>query len=87
MAEIRVGKVINYFSKIGVAAINLEEGGLKVGDTIKIMGATTNFTQTVDSMQIEKRQVQEADRGASVGIKIKERARPNDDVYKIAEDS
>ncbi len=84
MAEIRVGKVINYFSKIGVAAINLDEE-LTVGDTIKITGATTNFTQNVDSMQIERESVQVAGKGDSIGIKVEDRVRPNDYVYKITE--
>lgn len=76
-----VGKVFTYYSKIGVAAIDLE-GGLKVGDTILVKGATTNFEQKVDSMQIEHKSVKVGKKGQSVGIKVKDKVRPNDLVYK-----
>ncbi|MEM3586869.1 MAG: hypothetical protein QXO71_06040, partial [Candidatus Jordarchaeaceae archaeon] len=58
---------------------------LSVGDTIRIVGATTDFQQKVESMQIEKVSVQKAKAGDSVGIKVKERVRPNDIVYKLSE--
>ncbi len=76
-----VGKVSGYFTKVGVAAIELEDA-LKVGDTIKIKGHTTDFSQKVDSMQIDRKDVKEAKKGDSVGIMVKERVRPNDIVYK-----
>lgn len=77
-----VGKVFTYFSKVGVAGIKLS-GTLSVGDAIRIKGATTDFEQEVDSMQIEHASVQKAESGISVGIRVKERVRPNDVVYKI----
>jgi len=83
MEEKRIGTVIDYFAKIGVAAIHLEDDGLKVGDTIHIKGHTTDLTEEVLSMQIERNPVQEAKAGDDVGIKIKERARKKDDVYKV----
>lgn len=76
-----VGKVISYYSKINVAAINLE-GSLKVGDKIRLKGHTTDFEQTVDSMQIEHKKVEKAKKGDSIGIKVAERVRPNDMIYK-----
>jgi len=85
MAEEKIGKVINFFSKIGVAAIDLDSGGLKVGDKIHVKGQTTDFAQTVDSMQINRVSVEKADRGASVGIKVVDRVRPADLVYKVTE--
>ncbi|MEM3072653.1 MAG: translation elongation factor-like protein [Candidatus Bathyarchaeia archaeon] len=85
MAENLVGRVINYFSKISVAAINLNEGDLKLGDRIRIRGSTTDLTQTVDSMQINKVPVTIAEKGSSVGIKVQDRVRPGDEVYKILE--
>lgn len=85
MAERLVGKVKDYFKKVGVAALELE-GPLKVGDTIRIVGHTTDLTQPVDSMQIEREPVQEAGPGEYVGIKISERARPGDSVYVVEED-
>jgi len=85
MEEKRVGEVIKYFGKIGVAAIRLSEGSLKVGDKIHIVGHTTDITQTVDSMQIENKDVQEAGPGADIGIKVEGRAREHDVVYKVVE--
>ncbi len=84
MSEIRVGTVFSYFKKVGVAAVKLE-ADLAIGDTIRIIGATTDFTQKVESMQIEKNPVEKAGAGDSVGIKVKDRVRPNDVVYKIVE--
>ena len=77
-----VGKVIHFFGKIGVAAIELS-GTVKVGDTIVIEGATSSFEQAVDSMQIEKSSVQQAGSGESIGIKVKERVRPGDQVFVV----
>ena len=85
MEEKRVGEVIKYFGKIGVAALTLKEGSLKVGDTIHVVGHTTDVSQTVDSMQVENQSIQEAGPGADVGIKIKGRVREHDVVYKIVE--
>jgi len=85
MEEKRVGEVIKYFGKISVAAIQLSEGSLKVGDKIHIIGHTTDITQTVDSMQIENKNVQEAGPGADIGIKVGGRAREHDVVYKDVE--
>ena len=85
MEEKRVGEVIKFFSKIGVAAMRLTEGGLKVGDQIRIVGHTTDFTQTLDSIQIENKSVQEAGPGADIGIKVKDKVREHDVVYKVVE--
>jgi putative protease len=85
MEEKKVGEIIKFFGKINVAAIRLSEGSLKVGDTIHIVGHTTDITQAIDSMQIENKNVQEAGPGADIGIKIKDRAREHDVVYKVVE--
>jgi translation elongation factor EF-Tu-like GTPase len=85
MEEKKVGEIIKYFGKIGVAAIQLSEGSLKVGDTIHIVGHTTDITQAIDSMQIENKNVQEAGPGADIGIKVKDRVREHDVVYKVVE--
>lgn len=76
-----VGKVIHYYDGISVAAIDLTDK-IKVGDKIRIKGSTTDFTQTVDSMQVEHKAVKEAKKGDSIGIKVDDRVRPNDLVYK-----
>ncbi|MCK4419568.1 translation elongation factor-like protein [Candidatus Aerophobetes bacterium] len=67
------------------AAIELE-GNLKIGDTIHIKGHTTDFEQKIESMQIENKPVEEAKAGDSIGVKIEERARRNDVVYKVIEE-
>jgi translation initiation factor IF-2 len=85
MPEEEVGKISDYFRKIGVAAIELTKGTLSVGDTIRIKGHTTDFTQTVDSMQIEHQNVQIAKAGDSIGIMVKEPVRDHDIVYKVTE--
>jgi len=85
MEDKKVGEVIKFFGKIGVAAIRLSEGSLKVGDQIHLVGHTTNFSQTVDSMQVENKSVQEAGPGADIGIRVKEKVREHDVVYKVVE--
>ena len=83
MAEVKVGKVSHYFSKIGVAAIRLTDGELRVGDTIHLVGHTTNLTQVVDSIQIEHQSVSSAAKGQDVGIRVKDHAREHDDVFVV----
>ncbi len=85
MEEKKVGEVIKFFGKIGVAAIRLTEGSLKAGDKIRIVGHTSDFTQVIDSMQVDNASVPEAGKGADVGIKVKERVREHDTVYKVVE--
>ncbi len=82
MAEELVGKVKDYFARIGVVGIDLV-GPLKVGDTIHITGHTTDLEQVVDSMQIEHESVEEAKAGDAIGIKVAERCRGGDSVYKV----
>ncbi|MDD5177983.1 MAG: translation elongation factor-like protein [Candidatus Nanoarchaeia archaeon] len=81
--EKEIGKVEDYFSKIGVIAITLS-GSLKIGDKIKVKGATTEFEQVVESMQIDRKPVKAARAGDSVGIKVKDLARKTDKIYKIS---
>jgi len=83
MPEEEIGKVASYFSKIGVAAIDITKGTLKVGDKIHIKGHTTDFEQDVDSIQIEHQSMPEAKPGDSIGIKVKDRVRDHDVVYKV----
>ena len=64
MAEIEIGKVTHYFSKAGVVAIQIAQDTLRVGDTIHVKGHTSDFTQKIDSMQIDNQPVAEADGGA-----------------------
>jgi putative protease len=80
---IEVGRITHFFSKINVAVIELK-AALSVGDTIAIKGPTTDFEQHVDSMQIEHQNVQRAEPGQSIGLKVMQRVRETDVVYKKA---
>jgi len=82
MPEEKVGVVKDYFAKINVAGIDIT-GNLKAGDTIHIKGHTSDFEQVVDSMQIEHEQVEEAKPGDAIGIKVSDRCRGGDIVYKV----
>ena len=84
MAEIEIGRVNGFFAKISVAGIELS-GDLLVGDSIHIAGHTTDLRQTVDSMQVDNEAVDSAGSGASIGIKVTERCRKGDRVYKVAD--
>jgi putative protease len=81
--EIRVGKVTHYYSKIGVAIVEITDEALNIGDTIRIKGHSTDFTQTVDSMQIEHQAIEKAEIGHTIGLKVKEKCREGDIVYKV----
>jgi translation elongation factor EF-1alpha len=83
MPEQRIGVVKDYFAKIGVAGIALE-GALRAGDTIHIKGHTTELEQVVESIQVEHASVSEAKQGDSIGIKVKDRCRGGDVVYRVS---
>lgn len=76
-----IGRITHFFSKISVAVIELK-ASLKVGDTIVIKGPTTDFRQVVDSMQIEHENVQTALAGQSIGLRVVQRVRETDAVFK-----
>jgi putative protease len=78
---VEVGRITHFFSKIDVAVIELK-AALSVGDTIAIKGPTTDFEQPVDSMQIEHKNVQRAEPGQSIGLKVLQRVRETDVVFK-----
>jgi selenocysteine-specific translation elongation factor len=84
MTEIEVGTVSDFFAHVVVAGINMT-GSLKVGDKIHIKGHTTDIEMDITSMQIDNKNVAEAKKGQSVGIKVPERVRPGDVVYKVTE--
>jgi putative protease len=82
--EKEVGTIIHFYPKIMVAVVKVSDS-LKVGETIRIAGHTTDFTQTVDSLQIEHQQVQEVPKGETVGLRVAERVREGDKVYRVTE--
>jgi putative protease len=77
-----VGKVAHYFTKAGVAVVELS-GELKIGDTISIEGGATNFVQKVASMQIDMKPIQMAKAKQSIGLKVDDRVREGDVVFKV----
>jgi translation initiation factor IF-2 len=82
MAETEVGRVSDFFAHPVVAGIDMT-GSLKVGDKIHIKGHTTDIEMVIASMQINNKDVTEAKKGDSVGIKVPERVRPGDTVYVV----
>lgn len=85
MEEKLIGKITHYFTNIGVAIIEIAEGGLSVGDKVHIKGATSDFEQVVESMQIEHESVEKAKKGQTIGLKAEQQVREGDQVFKIVE--
>ncbi|HJX12073.1 MAG TPA: translation elongation factor-like protein [Dehalococcoidales bacterium] len=84
MPEKEVGKVMDFFARPVVAGIDMS-GALKVGDRIHIKGHTTDVELVVESMQIDNKDVAKSKKGDSVGIKVPDRVRPGDTVYKVTD--
>lgn len=85
MAEQEIGKVTDFFARPVVAAVALK-GAVRVGDRLHVVGHTTDLELTVESMQIEHQPVQEASAGQEVAIKVPDRVRKGDTVYRIVEE-
>ncbi|HEY8216387.1 MAG TPA: hypothetical protein VIH82_04575 [Acidimicrobiia bacterium] len=83
MAEQLVGTVTHYFGKPQVGIVRITEGGVRVGDTIHVLGAHSDFTMKIGSMELDHNAVESADVGAEVGIKMTEKAREHDRVYLV----
>lgn len=84
--EEHIGQVAHYFRRIGVAVLELR-GGLQVGDVVHIQGYTTDFTQPVESMEIEHQKVQAVGPKAAVALKVTKPVRRGDSVYKLVGES
>ena len=83
MEEKLVGEVTHYFTNLGVAVVKVVKGELKTGDKIHIKGATSDFEQSVDSMQVEHKDVERAKKGTAFGLKVLQQVREGDSVYKV----
>ena len=81
MSDEQIGRVSAYFSKIGVAAIELT-ATLTVGESIRVKGTTTDFVIEVTSMQIDRAAVESAGAGDGIGVRVPEKARKNDAVFR-----
>ncbi|MCD6194973.1 hypothetical protein J7K05_02155 [bacterium] len=83
--EKEVGVITHYFGKINVGVVKITSGSLKVGDKIHIKGATTDFEQEVKSLQVDHQDVSEVKKGEEAGMKVDDRVREEDKVFKIVE--
>ncbi|MBI2909686.1 MAG: translation elongation factor-like protein [Chloroflexi bacterium] len=83
MPEEEIGRISEFFSHVSVAGIDVASGVLRVGDRLHIKGHTTDMETTVASLQINNVNVQEAKPGDSVGVKVPDRVRRGDHVYRI----
>lgn len=85
MSGTQIGQITHYFDHINVAALILTEP-LRVGDTIHILGHSTDFKQDVTSLQIEHQAVNEAKPGDDVGMKVIQKVHPHDKIYKLTDE-
>ena len=83
MDELMVGRVTHYFPRVEAAAVEVTAEELRVGDTIRVLGATSNFTQQIHSMEMDNAPVESARLGERIGIQLAERARVGDLVFRI----
>ena len=81
--EERIGSVIRFFEKTSIAAVKLEFGDLAVGDTVRIRGSSSDFTQKIEMMEFDHQPVQKAIRRQFTGIKLSHPVKPFDLVYKV----
>jgi len=80
--EERIGRITHYYSKLGVATVEIEHGRLHKGDVVHIVGHTTDTEQVVDSLELEHHQIDEASVGQNVGVRVDEHVREHDEVYR-----
>ncbi|MCK9229966.1 MAG: hypothetical protein M0Q23_04450 [Syntrophales bacterium] len=86
MAEIKVGEVMKFFSKPGVAAVKITEGELVNGDRVRFTGHTSDFEDTISSMEVNNQKIEKAVPGDYIGIRVSNRVRAGDEVFKILPD-
>jgi U32 family peptidase len=85
MPDEQVAVIVKFFAKPSVAALEVTNGTIKKGDILRYKGHTTDFTEEISSMEIDNQVVEEVKVGDLVGVKVKERVRENDKVYKVVE--
>lgn len=86
MTENKIGEVTKFFSKPSVAAVKITDGEVNVGDSLKFSGHTTDFTDVIQSMEVDNQSVQKAVAGDFIGIKVSGKVRPGDEVFKVIPD-
>ncbi len=82
MSEEKIGVVDHFFTDISVGIVDLD-GEIELGDKIHFKGTTTDFTQTIESMEIDREDVEEASPGDVIGMKVENRVREGDEVFKV----
>ncbi|MEA2040890.1 MAG: translation elongation factor-like protein [Thermodesulfobacteriota bacterium] len=85
MSEEQVAVVVKFFAKPSVAALEITSGSIKKGDILRYKGHTTDFQEEITSMEIDNQTVDEAKVGDLIGLKVKERVREHDKVYKVVD--
>jgi len=85
MAEEQVAVIVKFFAKPSVAALEVTNGTIIKGDLLRYKGHTTDFTEEITSMEIDNQPMDEVKAGDLVGVKVKERVREGDKVYKVSE--
>ncbi|MCJ7683703.1 MAG: hypothetical protein MUO68_05350 [Desulfobacteraceae bacterium] len=85
MAEEQVAVIVKFFAKPSVAALEVTNGTINKGDLLRYKGHTTDFTEEISSMEIDNESVDDVKAGDLVGVKVKERVREGDKVYKVSE--
>ncbi len=83
MEESKIGEVVKFFAKPSVAAVKITSGELLAGDVVHYIGHTTDFTDTVNSIEVNNQQVEKAIVGDFIGVKTSERVRAGDEVFKL----
>ncbi len=79
---VEIGRVTHFFDHVSVAVVEIKNP-LRVGEKIRVKGATTDFEQKVASMQIDHDKIEKAKKGDAIGLKVKGKVRPNDAVYLV----
>jgi putative protease len=85
MQEKEIGYISNFYKKISVAAVEMTDGPVSINDNLHIKGNVTDLELKAESMEIEHKPVTEVNRGDSIGLKVSEKVRRKDKVYKIIE--
>lgn len=78
-----IGQISHYFPHAKAGVVKLDKGTLEIGDTIRIIGNTTNFKQKVKSLQVNNKPIEKATEGKEIGLLVKKRVRGGDKVFKV----